>query len=550
MRRVADLCPLRTERHAILWLLMVLTLTWPTLANARQKQRPVLQGPKNVSVIAPDDFQSTLDAVRVQANRADALAAQNNQKLALLTRTEAMARLNRHVQRWLGQGTQAELATLLQYQAEQLSVTVSLHLQRNPSDKGAARLAWEAVLWRKGLALDVAAGARTWQVPTLGAVQAALPTGAALLEFVRYVPTSADGVVAAPRYAGYVLRPTGLAVGVDLGDAATLESAIAEFRAALLSPTREDARAYSAALSALLLAPLRPYLHDAAHWLIAPDAALTLVPFAALSEPDGRWVLEKRTVTLVNSGRELVRPRGPPPPWADAWVIADPDLEQSADKPAQVELPRASTAADFVALHFAPMQGAAEEADAIAPLLRARSLLGTRATESAMRLLHAPRILHVAVPAFFLPTVPTTPESAESVLLRSGLALAGFHTGRSGTDDGVLTALDVLPLHLQGTQLIVLSGCNSADIAAGPSVRGLRRAFAIAGAESVVMNLWCADNQATRALLTSFYGKLSGGEGRSEALRRAQLELLAQGRTKKPFYWAAFQVAGDWRPLR
>ena len=65
MRRVADLCPLRTERHAILWLLMVLTLTWPTLANARQKQRPVLHGPKNVSVIAPDDFQSTLDAVRV-----------------------------------------------------------------------------------------------------------------------------------------------------------------------------------------------------------------------------------------------------------------------------------------------------------------------------------------------------------------------------------------------------------------------------------------------------------------------------------------------------
>ena len=569
---------------------------------------------------------------QTQAKRADILLAQNDLKGALQARKDAMATLDRHLQRWLGLGGEQQKAALVTQQMAQLYATVSLHLQHLPADKGAARLALDAILRRKGLTIDAMAdsvaqtrrrlnpadralfdelaaardrlatltlrgpdgqdalvhaarlralqgdidaqesalarqspGFRTGlTLPTTTEVAAALPKNAILLEFVWYRPVAATGAFLPAHYAAYALRSTGEPVGVDLGEAATIEAALTELRTALASPKRDDAQERAQQLSDLVLAPLRRQLNDASQWLIAPDAALLLLPFAALTETDGHWVIERRTVTILGSGRELARPRGPLPPRGDAWVFADPDFDESVDKPTDVATTRGTPAADFASLKFAPLQGTAEEADAIAPLLQAKLRTGTRATEAALRNVHAPRIVHIATHGWFLPQPPLELDAAglaghaattrriDNPLLRSGLALAGFNLRRSGADDGALTALEAMNLDLQGTQLVVLSACNTGmgDVTGGFGVYGLRRAFAIAGAESVMMSLWNVDDQATRALMTSFYGKLSGGEGRSEALRRAQLELLAQPRTKKPFYWAAFQMAGDARPLR
>jgi CHAT domain-containing protein len=184
----------------------------------------------------------------------------------------------------------------------------------------------------------------------------------------------------------------------------------------------------------------------------------------------------------------------------------------------------------------------------------------------------APRILHIATHGFFLanverpdpnsrglgvqafdnPLAPPPGFTIENPLLRSGLALAGFNPRRSGGEDGVFTALEASQLNLFGTQLVVLSACDTGlgQVANGEGVYGLRRAFAIAGAESQLLSLWQVDDFGTQSLMARYYENLTAGMGRSEALRQVQLEMIAADDTySHPYYWAAFILAGDWRSL-
>jgi CHAT domain-containing protein len=194
------------------------------------------------------------------------------------------------------------------------------------------------------------------------------------------------------------------------------------------------------------------------------------------------------------------------------------------------------------------------------------------ATESALKAVKGPRLLHVATHGFFLDLgtlqrsgaddtqrglTAAAPLAADSIsrsaLLRSGLALAGANPRQGGNgEDGLLTALEAASLDLHGTQLVVLSACETGlgEVRSGDGVYGLRRALAVAGAESQVMSLWQVNDQATRDLMIAFYKRLVAGEGRAAALRGVQRELLGSPQRSHPFYWAAFVVTGDWTPLR
>jgi CHAT domain-containing protein len=137
-------------------------------------------------------------------------------------------------------------------------------------------------------------------------------------------------------------------------------------------------------------------------------------------------------------------------------------------------------------------------------------------------------------------------------LLRSGLALAGANHGKSGDDDGVLTALEAAYLDLSGTKLVVLSACDTGvgEVKNGEGVQGLRRALVLAGSESQVISLWPVSDEATKDLMIPYYKALQQGEGRSEGLRQVQLRML-RGRKdlRHPFYWAAFIQSGEWANL-
>ena len=137
-------------------------------------------------------------------------------------------------------------------------------------------------------------------------------------------------------------------------------------------------------------------------------------------------------------------------------------------------------------------------------------------------------------------------------LLRSGLVLAGANHGKSGEDDGVLTALEAAYLNLSGTKLVVLSACDTGvgEVKNGEGVQGLRRALVLAGSESQVMSLWPIGDEATKDLMIHYYMALREGEGRSEGLRQVQLRMLHGPKDRRhPFYWAAFILSGEWANL-
>jgi len=161
--------------------------------------------------------------------------------------------------------------------------------------------------------------------------------------------------------------------------------------------------------------------------------------------------------------------------------------------------------------------------------------------------------LHIATHGFFLPDQKKIEGKAEreDPLLRSGLALSGANGRKSGKDDGVLTALEVTGEDLRGTQLVVLSACETGlgEVKNGDGVYGLRRALVVSGVRTQVMSLWKVDDQATEGLMKAYYARLLSGEGRGEAMRQVQLAMMAESSTAAPYYWASFLVSGDWATL-
>lgn len=162
-------------------------------------------------------------------------------------------------------------------------------------------------------------------------------------------------------------------------------------------------------------------------------------------------------------------------------------------------------------------------------------------------------MLHIATHGFFLrDQAAATPALPENPLLRSGLALAGANALRSGPrDDGILTALELAHLDLQGTELVVLSACESGagEVQTGDGVSGLRRALVLAGARAQLTSLWQIADLPTQELMVDYYQRLLHGVGRSAALRTAQLAIMASRDRSHPYFWAAFMPIGDWRAL-
>jgi CHAT domain-containing protein len=140
-------------------------------------------------------------------------------------------------------------------------------------------------------------------------------------------------------------------------------------------------------------------------------------------------------------------------------------------------------------------------------------------------------------------------------LLRSGLALAGANTWLqhrllpSDAEDGILTAEDVSGMDLSNTELVVLSACETGlgKVLTGEGVFGLRRAFVLAGAQTLVMSLWKVPDEQTMDLMIDFYNHILAGKPRAEALRKAQLNI--KEKYPDPYYWGAFICQGNPGPL-
>lgn len=172
---------------------------------------------------------------------------------------------------------------------------------------------------------------------------------------------------------------------------------------------------------------------------------------------------------------------------------------------------------------------------------------------------HGKRAIHVATHGYYLQAScgeTLTSSVSENPLLLSGLLLAGANLhGRDfdslDAEDGILTALEVSAMDLRGTDLVVLSACETGlgKVEQGEGVYGLRRAFQMAGAKTVVSSLWKIPDKESMQFMKTLYStkaKTYPELMQQVALRRIR-EARLRGRPTHPFTWGAFVATGDWR---
>ena len=402
---------------------------------------------------------------------------------------------------------------------------------------------------------------------TLENVQEQIPARAILVEFASYSPfdvkTQTSGVA---RFAVYTLNPEGEIKWADLGEAAPIERAVTAFRKVLSQPKTnftKDITPAAQALDRLVMKPVRALVGNANHLLISPDGALNLIPFSALVDDRGKFLIERYTLTYLTSGRDLLRLAVKIDSQQPPLVMADPNY-LDGDGPHLMSR---------LLGRLGRLVGTRLEGEQLKNIFPdARLKMRAEATEQAIKQVTRPVLVHIATHGYFLEDAPkpeqeppagqagrnleTPPINVEqerqaNPLLRSMLFFAGANQGGSDDNDGVMTALEAAQLNLWGTKLVTLSACDTGlgDVKNGDGVYGLRRALVLAGSESQMMSLWPVSDQATRELMIDYYTRLKAGEGRSQALRNVQLKMLKNPRRQHPFYWASFIQSGEWANL-
>lgn len=417
----------------------------------------------------------------------------------------------------------------------------------------------------------------------------ALPRDGVLIELATFAYYDTAASRWDRRYAAWIIPPAGSAEIeiVDLGDSAPIEAAARDVQAALQSAgqtildlgeaeAKDKADKSLQALSDLVLKPLLPRIREASAWLISADSTLWLIPWAALPIGEGQYAIENHRIHYLVSGRYLLAPPSAPQATSTPVIFANPDYDLSAagtrGAAKTVLEDQSSTPVDMRAVSLARnrlpkaarLPGTAAEAKAVAPKLAVYAQAQPRvyddahALEAVYRNLRGPRVLLLSTHGFFLPGSKEDNGAASASdiepLLRCGLLLAGCNQRdeltQSQLDDGVLTGLEIVGSELRGTKLVVLSACETGlgEVRNGEGVAGLRQAFQLAGAESVVSTLWQISDKESAQLMSDFFGNLAAGQGKANALRNAQLTMIKSRRERygaaHPFFWAAFTLTG------
>ena len=399
----------------------------------------------------------------------------------------------------------------------------------------------------------------------------------------------------AARYAAWVTPAADIEETVkilDLGEAGKIDQAVQDVRKALQAAISKNGtiseqgepeaerllRVYLEQLSKLVLQRILQEIGDVKQLIVSPDAALWLVPWDALPLEDGRYAIEEYQIRYVVSGRDLVSQQSVGLETNQPVIMANPDFDLSlAETQAatvavlgEPEVPRGDGLRSFEPMATSSvlptvrrLPYTAAEAELISPRLQEYAVeepilyTDQYAREGIFKALERPKVVVLSTHGFFLEeqeiqhddqmlastemrrvalTIDGKP--IENPLLRCGLLLAGCNQSSqarsAGVEDGVLTGMEIVGTDFRGTELVVLSACETGlgQVRNGEGVAGLRQAFQLAGAQAVVATLWQVSDRESARLMTTFFENLATGQTKANALRNAQLKMIEYRRNR------------------
>jgi CHAT domain-containing protein/tetratricopeptide (TPR) repeat protein len=401
---------------------------------------------------------------------------------------------------------------------------------------------------------------------------AALPPGTALVHLVKFSkwlrPEAAEILWRVSHYGAFVLRATPggdeRPLFVDLGSSGSIDSLIFRYRGAIdgIDPgrrptTREESefRSIARELYDRVWAPVMDAGGHPETVFIVPVSWFYLVDFNTLLDSAGGLVIENSRLHYLSSARDLLKSSRDGSHGSGLLAVGNPTYAPPEAR--AVEL-KASPALCVDDASLTELPGSEQETQTVAELFRAAAgesatvLLGAGATEQAVKeMITGKRYAHFATHGFFCDedTRAYRPQAHRLVdpLLHSGLVLSNTE------GDGLLTAQELVCLDLHALDWVVLSACGSGlgRLVIGEGTFGMRRAFEIAGAGTVVTALWEIGDAQTRHLMSEIYRRRLSGATTIDAIRLAQLDRMRDQRHLfnriHPTLWGGIIAEGNWR---
>ncbi|MGJ5629436.1 CHAT domain-containing protein [Nostoc sp. CALU 1950] len=299
----------------------------------------------------------------------------------------------------------------------------------------------------------------------------------------------------------------------------------------VLTPDSAKAETRLKQLHQLLIKPIADLLpiKESDKVIFIPQSSLFLVPFPALQDENGKYLIEQHTILTCPSIQVLDLTHQQRKSLGNSRLIAS-FQKQDAVVVGNPTMPKVPPAIGEPPQQLLPLPSAEEEAKAIAPILKTQAITGDKATKSAiLQLLPKARIIHLATHGLL----------DDIRGLGSAIALAP-----SDKDNGLLTAEEIFDRVKLKAELVVLSACDTGrGRITGDGIIGLSRSLISAGTPSVIVSLWSVPDAPTAELMTEFYQNLQKNPDKAVALRNAMLATMKQHRDPKN--WAAFTLIGE-----
>lgn len=332
-------------------------------------------------------------------------------------------------------------------------------------------------------------------------VQKSLPAGVAV---VQYFPTDEALFIFVVTHDQFRLREVKL-------KKSELDQNIVTYLARMQKPAANDVQlaTLSSQLYQALVTPIETDLAQVETVFLIPSGRLQLLPFSALTDAQGKLLIEKKRLLAVGKTTDLLK------------------LKSTESKPITSVVAFANATKDLPA---AEKEG--ERIAAMFPDAKSKLFVGDEASKSNLQSFGGKaEVLHLATHGVSNPTHPL-----ENYLKFS--------------KNQKLAQEEIFELNLENTSIVTLSACSTATAEVADDknfMPSLAEAFWIAGSRSVVASLWPVDDNSTEILMTKFYERLKAGDDKAQALQTAQLEVRKDPRYGHPYFWSGFQLFGDYR---